>query len=145
MEGVIKLVLLLCSLQLVCCTLGIDDYKAKTRPDILKFRNKCYTASGVTEKMIDNVRRGVFGKANRMKEYLACLWLVSDVMDIHFNINSKIFDKYVPPQFTEKTLEKYEHCYTMTKSLGNKLTFVDKIWVMTQCNYFADPKNFVIY
>lgn len=30
--------------------------------------------------------------------------------------------------------------YRWTFFLGNKLTFVDKIWVMTQCNYFADPK-----
>ncbi|CAH1107293.1 unnamed protein product [Psylliodes chrysocephalus] len=130
-----------------------EDYKAKTRPDILKFRNKCYTASGVTEKMIDNVRRGVFGKANRMKEYLACLWLVSDV-DFGENLakdsvrwhdscivltdaNQEMIDAIIKGDFTEKLeIKKYLAClWLMSGCMDSKFTMDDE-----KLKYYI-PKN----
>ncbi|CAH1107294.1 unnamed protein product [Psylliodes chrysocephalus] len=141
-----------------------EDYKAKTRPDILKFRNKCYTASGVTEKMIDNVRRGVFGKANRMKEYLACLWLVSDV-DFGENLakdsvrwhdscivltdaNQEMIDAIIKGDFTEKLEIKKEvvsflKCADEANKKGSD--YLTKIWELTKCNYNRDPAKFIMF
>ncbi|CAH1187742.1 unnamed protein product [Phyllotreta striolata] len=141
----LRLVFLACFVQFAYCAISVDDYNSETRDEILAVRNRCVSLSGVAENLISEIKNGSFRKETAIKEYVACFWLRSGMIDRNFELNQAKFDQFVTSVVDDRVADMYKHCHKMSKSLGKKVTLVDKIWVMIQCDYFISSEKFVMF
>nr|ALR72499.1 odorant binding protein 11 [Colaphellus bowringi] len=103
--------------------------------------NKCVPITGVTQASIDQVKEGNFIEDEKMKRYVLCLWLVSEVISEKFELNTEIF-KLLP-----KKLQDGHNIIGCTKKInGTDVSeLYEKTYSVTKCIQKANPDEFIMF
>ncbi|XP_050518498.1 uncharacterized protein LOC126892804 isoform X3 [Diabrotica virgifera virgifera] len=107
----------------------------------IPLQRNCKILTGTTQEQIEEVRKGNFDQGENMKNYAACIYLQSRLLNKNFDFDMVMMDYYMPPRkdlYLDllKCNEKYRN---------TDLKFTDKVYNMVQCYYQRDPVNFVFF
>ncbi|XP_028142655.1 uncharacterized protein LOC114336480 [Diabrotica virgifera virgifera] len=129
--------------QLSYAALPVREFGEPMKTDFQMWHDNCEIyIPGVTQKEIDRVRQGHFDTENQaIKNYAACVWLESKGINLDMIMNKAILDLYLPRKVEEDEYIGYLLC--AKENRDKKVSFVDKIWGMLECNYKRNPNDFI--
>ncbi|XP_072399278.1 uncharacterized protein [Diabrotica undecimpunctata] len=140
----------LCFVQLSYAALPYNNYGEPLKTDFQTWHDNCKIyIPGVTQEEINRVRQGHFDTDNQaIKNYAACIWLESKIINTDMVMNKALADLYVPKGLGSQIEDEfigYLLCAKQFRQYRNKMSFADKIFGMIQCNYNRSPDNFVFF
>ncbi|XP_050517210.1 uncharacterized protein LOC114339171 [Diabrotica virgifera virgifera] len=139
-----------CLVQLSYAALSYKNFGEPAKTDFQEWHDNCRIyIPGVTQAEINRVRQGHFDTDNpAIKNYAACVWLESKIINTDMVMNKALVDLYMPKKIgagTEDEYIGYLLCAKQFRQYKNKMSFADKIFGMIQCNYNRSPKNFIFF
>uniref|UniRef100_A0A6P7FXK2 Uncharacterized protein LOC114335274 n=1 Tax=Diabrotica virgifera virgifera TaxID=50390 RepID=A0A6P7FXK2_DIAVI len=129
----------LCCVQQGFTLLTPDKLGKHLNKERKSLQTNCKVLTGATQHQIDQVRQGNFDQGSNIKNYAACIYLQSRLMDKNFNFDVIMMDYYMPPK--EDLYVEYMKCNEQWRNAD--LSFVEKLWNQIQCVYQHDPANFI--
>ncbi|XP_028142654.1 uncharacterized protein LOC114336479 [Diabrotica virgifera virgifera] len=133
----------LCLVQLSYAALPHRQFDEPLKTDFQMWHDNCEIyIPGVTQEEINRVRQGHFDTNNQaIKNYGACVWLESKVINLDMVMNKALLDIYMPRKIMEDEYIGYLLCAKENRE--RKVPFADKIWGLLQCNYKRNPNDFI--
>ncbi|XP_072399551.1 uncharacterized protein [Diabrotica undecimpunctata] len=129
----------LCCVQYGFALLTPDKLGSHLNKVRSSLQTNCKVLTGATQDQIDQVRQGNFDQDSNIKNYAACVYLQSRLLNKNFDFDLIMFDYYMPPN--KDLYLEYLKCNE--KWRNTKLVFAQKVWNMIRCVYQQDPANFV--
>ncbi|XP_072399282.1 uncharacterized protein [Diabrotica undecimpunctata] len=120
------------------------NYGEPLKTDFQTWHDNCKIyIPGVTQEEINRVRQGHFDTNNQaIKNYAACVWLESKVINTDMIMNKAMLDLYMPKNIMEDEYIGYLLCAKQYRQKKN-MPFADKIFGLLQCNYNRNPDYFI--
>ncbi|CAG9864578.1 unnamed protein product, partial [Phyllotreta striolata] len=129
----LKVFVLLALFSAVHCGMKFQDYSDSLKAIAKQVHFQCQTFSGASEEEINRAREGDFTGSEALKRFMACIWLLTGIVDENLQTNAAVLEKMEPEIFRGKGVEIYSKCANKGKSSGGNI--VDKVWVATLCVY----------
>ncbi|XP_028142656.1 uncharacterized protein LOC114336481 [Diabrotica virgifera virgifera] len=132
----------ICLAQLSYAALPLKQFDEPLKTDFQMWHDNCEIyIPGVTQEEINQVRAGRFDTNNQsIKNYAACIWLESKILNTDMVMNKALLDIYMPKKIMEDEYIGYLLC--AKKFRKQNIPFADKVFGLIQCNYNRNPNDF---